>query len=38
MMRLVARSVNRSDIDNLFAGGVSKTAPRKTDQAKCNQD
>ena len=38
IMCLVAGSVNRSDVDNLFPGRVRKTSPRKTEQAKRNQD
>jgi hypothetical protein len=30
--------VNRSDVDDPFPGCVRKTAPRKTDQTKYNQD
>jgi hypothetical protein len=37
-MCLVARSVNGSDVDDLFPGGVRKTSPRKTEQTKHNQD
>jgi hypothetical protein len=35
---LVARSVNRPDVDDLFPSGVGKTSPHKTDQTKHNQD
>jgi DNA-binding CsgD family transcriptional regulator len=33
-MCLVAGSVNRSDVDDLFPGRVRKTSPRKTEQTK----
>jgi len=35
---LFACSVNRSDVNELFPGGVRKTSPRKTEQTECNQD
>jgi hypothetical protein len=35
---LFARSVNRSDVNDLLPGRVRKTSPCKTDQTKCNQD
>jgi hypothetical protein len=35
---LFASRVNRSDVDDRFPGGVRKTSPRKTEQAKHNQD
>lgn len=37
-MGLVASSVNRSDIDDLFLSRVRKPAPRKTEQAKHYQN
>jgi hypothetical protein len=37
-MCLVASSMNRSDVNDLFPGRVRKTSPRKTDQPKYNQD
>jgi hypothetical protein len=30
--------VKRSDVNQLFRGGICKTSPRKTEQAKHNQD
>jgi hypothetical protein len=38
IMCLVASSVNRSDVNDRFPGRVGKTSPRKTEQAKYNQD
>ena len=38
IMCLVASRVNRSDVDDRFPGGVRKTSPRKTEQAKHDQD
>src|SRR5450759_1557518 len=38
IMCLVACSVNRSDVNDFFAGRVCKTSPRKTEQTKRNQD
>src|ERR1022692_2647856 len=35
---LFTRSVNWSDVDDLFPGCVRKTAPRKTEQTKYHQD
>jgi hypothetical protein len=37
-MCLVASGVNRSDVNDLFPGGVSKSTPGKANQAKRNQD
>src|ERR1035437_8875455 len=37
-MCLIASGVNRSNVDDLFPGGVGKTSPRKTKQAERNQD
>jgi len=37
-MCLVASSVNRSDVNDLFPGRVRKTSSRKTEQTKPNQD
>jgi len=38
MVRLVARGVNRSDVNHLFRGRVGKTTPRETEQPKHNED
>jgi hypothetical protein len=38
VVRLVASSVNRSDVNDLFRGRVRKTSPRKAEQAKDNKD
>jgi hypothetical protein len=38
IMRLVAGSVNRSDVNDLFPGGVSESTPDEANQAKRNQD
>ena len=37
-MCLVASSMNGPDVDDLFAGGVCKSSPRQTEQAKDDQD
>jgi hypothetical protein len=37
-MFFLAGSVNRSDVHDLFPGRVRKASPRKTEQAKRNQD
>ncbi len=37
-VRCVSLRENRSDVDDRFPGGVRKTSPRKTEQAKHNQD
>jgi hypothetical protein len=38
IVRLVTCRVNRPDVNDLFSGGICKTAPRKTAQTKRNQD
>ena len=37
-MFLIASSVNGSDVDDLFPGGVGKASPGQTEQAKNDQD
>jgi hypothetical protein len=38
IMCLFPGGVKRSDVNQLFRGGICKTSPRKTEQAKHNQD
>jgi hypothetical protein len=38
VMRLIASSVNRSNVDDLFPGCVREPSPGKTEQTKRNED
>ena len=37
MVRLIARRVNRSDVDDFFTGSVRETSPRNAQQTKRNE-